>query len=148
VSTQKPVKLGKLLKIMTLPSGQWCDREYLILHACFQILSDFFEKELDTCTHVHTDIGWRKRLREAQRIKDPMERRSTIDCIRGNAAVYGELRKLLKWWKNYDRLRNEAMAKTLKLKRFSRGKHPLEKFEEQEQKNLLRLIALRRYLWT
>lgn len=33
------------LKIKSLPKKKWVDRDMLLLHACFQILSDFIEKE-------------------------------------------------------------------------------------------------------
>lgn len=36
----------RTLKINSLPpSKQWVDRDELMLHACFQILEDFIEKE-------------------------------------------------------------------------------------------------------
>ncbi len=34
----------KTLKIESLPKG-WCDRDIIILHACFQALKDCVEKE-------------------------------------------------------------------------------------------------------
>jgi len=34
-----------LLKIDSLGSG-WCDKDFIILHACFQLLADFAEKEM------------------------------------------------------------------------------------------------------
>lgn len=36
----------RILKIESLPkSFEWVDRDYLMLHACFQILKDCIEKE-------------------------------------------------------------------------------------------------------
>lgn len=36
----------RILKIHSLPNSRnWIDRDYLMLHACFQILTDFIEKE-------------------------------------------------------------------------------------------------------
>jgi hypothetical protein len=36
----------RILKIHSLPpSSQWIDRDEIMLHACFQILKDFMEKE-------------------------------------------------------------------------------------------------------
>lgn len=36
----------RLLKIESLPkSKQWIDRDYIMLHACFQLLKDCVEKE-------------------------------------------------------------------------------------------------------
>lgn len=33
------------LKIESLNEG-WCDKDHVLLHACFQLLSDFVEKEM------------------------------------------------------------------------------------------------------
>lgn len=37
----------RILKIESLEpvSSGWCDRDFIMLHACFQILKDFVEKE-------------------------------------------------------------------------------------------------------
>jgi hypothetical protein len=36
----------RILKIETLPNSRsWIDRDFLMLHACFQIMKDFVEKE-------------------------------------------------------------------------------------------------------
>lgn len=43
----------RYLKIQSLPkSDTWIDRDYIMLHACFQILKDAVEKE-GVDTHVH-----------------------------------------------------------------------------------------------
>jgi hypothetical protein len=34
-----------MLCISTLTAG-WCDKDHVLLHACFQLLSDFVEKEM------------------------------------------------------------------------------------------------------
>ena len=45
----------RTLKITTLPSVKeaWIDRDMIMLHACFQILTDFIvkEKELHHCNY-------------------------------------------------------------------------------------------------
>lgn len=41
--------MSRILKIETLPSvkeASWLDRDGVMLHACFQILTDFVEKEV------------------------------------------------------------------------------------------------------
>jgi hypothetical protein len=36
----------RILKIESLPNSKtWVDRDFIILHACFQILKDYVEKE-------------------------------------------------------------------------------------------------------
>ena len=36
---------ANFLKIESLDEG-WCDKDHVLLHACFQLLSDFVEKEM------------------------------------------------------------------------------------------------------
>jgi hypothetical protein len=37
---------GNLLKITTIPAdSEWCDKDRVLLHACFQLLVDFIEQE-------------------------------------------------------------------------------------------------------
>ncbi len=38
------MKRANVLKIESLPNG-WCDKDVVILHACFQLLKDFVEQE-------------------------------------------------------------------------------------------------------
>jgi len=38
------MKPSNLLKIVTL-NNEWADKDFIILHACFQILSNCIEKE-------------------------------------------------------------------------------------------------------
>ena len=46
----------RTLKIQTLPSVKeksWCDRDYILFHACFQLLVDWVEQEdgLNHCNY-------------------------------------------------------------------------------------------------
>lgn len=47
----------RILKIESLEpvSKRWCDRDFIMLHACFQILKDFVEKEKgdEHCSYEH-----------------------------------------------------------------------------------------------
>jgi hypothetical protein len=45
------MKNPRKLKIKTL-SGKWCDKDLVLLHASFQILTDFIKKEKPFTTHV------------------------------------------------------------------------------------------------
>ena len=47
----------RTLKITTLPSVKeqpWCDRDYIMFHACFQLLTDWVEQEdgLNHCNYI------------------------------------------------------------------------------------------------
>ena len=44
---------SNLLKIDSLTDG-WCDKDHVLLHACFQLLCDFVEKEM----LVQDNIDW------------------------------------------------------------------------------------------
>ena len=77
----------RTLKITTLPSVKeqpWCDRDYIMFHACFQLLVDCVEQE---------------------RLFDNWE------C---NSEVQADLKTLYEWWKsskdseNYDSSSKEA----------------------------------------
>lgn len=49
----------RILEINSLPSEQWIDRDFIMLHACFQILQDCVEEEkIDTdCNYeIHKEL--------------------------------------------------------------------------------------------
>ncbi len=147
----------KILKINTLKKG-WADRKDLLLHANFQILVDFVEKELP-----FKFIDWNS------------------DEAHINAAK--EIRSLYRWWVKlrhnrpdyYKELKENEMpsleeilkpiyfndCKTIDRYQLIRlpekySKHykisnkviKLEnKWKAEDQKNLLRLVAIRQFLW-
>ena len=138
------------LKIHTLKKG-WHDKDEILLHATFQLLVDFMEKE-------HPErIGWNanKMHRDAWR----------------------EIKSLYKWWKEKRSARHSPLddkkliKPPLKFKKipgskFSQLVEPdrkkytayyravkrdgwLEKqWYEEDQRNLHRLIEVRGFLWT
>jgi hypothetical protein len=46
---------SNILKIDSLSDG-WCDKDHVLLHACFQLLSDFVEKELPKYPQINWTI--------------------------------------------------------------------------------------------
>lgn len=70
----------KILKIKSLPSKTWIDRDKIMLHACFQILKDCVEKE-----HVDTQC-----------------------CYITHKKVVDEIRFLYDWW--IERKKNDKVA--------------------------------------
>lgn len=67
----------RTLKINSLPSVKeqsWCDRDYMMYHACFQLFVDFVEKE-DGLNHANYEYY-----------------KETVD----------ELRGLYDWWKSLE----------------------------------------------
>lgn len=97
---------GNVLKIESL-SKAWADKDIVMLHACFQLLTDYVEKEE---TMVPTD--W-EQSPEFQAAKD-------------------EIDFLYDWWRS----RSED---TDELER--------EQFEIDSEM-LIRLVKIRRFLWT
>ena len=141
----------KILKIHTLQRG-WCDKDHIMLHAAFQLLVDFVEKEEPGET-----IDWNA---------DPDHRQA-----------WKEIRALYKWWTEARATRRDPLdAEGLKhpplrwktvagssfrqLVDYDKSKYPeyekamkqhqvLErKWEAEDQKNLHRLVDIRGYLWT
>ncbi len=139
------------LKIKTLRKG-WHDKDEIILHAVFQLLVDFMEKERPGET-----VGWK-----------------SDDAL---YKTWKELKYLHKWWKTTrPKRRSPIDDKSIKVPPFKVKKIPgseytqmippdrkkdpeysrmmnkhsrLErKWHEEDQRNLHRLIDLRIYLWT
>ena len=106
------MKPANRLKIKTMDKG-WCDKDILLIHACFQIFEDCVKEE--KLFSDHRDWNANKKL--------------IIDKK--------ELKELYDWWKQ--RKRKE------KKKRFDETAEP--QYTEDSQM-LMKLIKLRRYLWT
>ncbi len=135
------------LNITTLDAGRWYDRDVLLLHAAFQILVDFVEKE------------------ELERITD-------FEHDEEQRRVWAEIQSLYRWWKTervqrhdpYDDLPDEdrdiRVTPEGELILPSREERPdywaaadesqrLEReWFEEDQRNLHRLIDIRPDLWT
>jgi hypothetical protein len=95
------------LKIKTL-SGDWCDKDIVMLHACFQLLTDCIEDE--QLLTGNTDWSHDKEHLDAKK----------------------EIEELYRWWNKRKNIDNDLD-------------------EEQYGKDnemLIRLIKVRRFLWT
>ena len=141
----------KVLKIHTLDKG-WCDKDRILLHAAFQLLVDFVEREKPDRI---VDWNWSPEHKQA----------------------WGEIRALYKWWTQTRPSRKSPLSeKGLKkppmrwkkipgsdcrqLVEYDKKKYPeygkavkkhwhLEKkWEEEDQRNLHRLVDIRGFLWT
>jgi hypothetical protein len=139
------------LKIQTLDKG-WHDKDEVLLHAAFQLLVDFIEKE-----HPDKYTDWNA---------DELHRHA-----------WKEIRNLYKWWKETRPARRSPVdSKKLKKPPFKFKKIPdsenyqlvepdkkkyapyyralekhrrlEEKWYEEDQRNLHRLIEIRGFLWT
>ena len=47
---------ANLLKIDSLTDG-WRDKDHVLLHACFQLLSDFVEQEIPKFPHINWNVS-------------------------------------------------------------------------------------------
>lgn len=101
-----------ILHIDTM-DGDWCYKDLVLLHACFQLLTDFVEKENinETC-----DWQWDENHRNAK----------------------NEIDELYNWWK----IRADLESRVI-----------MDSIEDEQQyvkdnERLVRLINIRKYLWT
>lgn len=100
------------LKIRTL-SGDWCDKDTVMLHACFQLLTDCIEDE----ELLTGDIDWtfdKKHLKAKQ-----------------------EIEKLYDWWKGRSKSDLEEGVNDVDIDQY-----------DVDNKMLIRLIKVRKFLWT
>jgi hypothetical protein len=139
------------LKINTL-DGKWHDRDEILIHACFQCLVDFIEKE-----KPDTHINW--------------------DSDKEHKHAWKELTSLYKWWKEIRPTRKdpiydenikspewefEAIPNSTysRLKPYNKKKYKAwdkaceesrrldVEWNKEDTNNLIRLIKIRRYMWT
>jgi hypothetical protein len=141
----------KILKIHTLEKG-WCDKDYIILHAVFQILVNFVEQESpDKIVDWNSDPEHKHAWKEIRSLyswwtQTRPSRRSPMDAK-------GLKKPLMKWKKipgseNYqlvDYDKNKYAAYEAAMKKHWRLE---KKWEEEDQRNLHRLIDIRQFLWT
>lgn len=141
----------KILRIQSLEKG-WCDKDEVMLHAVFQLLVDFVEQEkpdevLDWSSDPKHKMAW-KEIRSLYRwwTQTRPARRSPLDQkglkkppMRWKKIPDSDLRELVQ----YDKKKYWAYAAAL-TKHFR-----LEKtWNEEDQRNLHRLVEIRQYLWT
>jgi hypothetical protein len=100
------------LHIDTIDSD-WCDKDQVMLHACFQLLTDFVEKEN---INDITDWEWHEDHKTAKK----------------------EIDELYSWWK--ERIIKDAEGKVDPI--WGEGQYDLD------NEMLIRLVKVRKYLWT
>lgn len=141
----------KYLKIHTLDKG-WHDRDEILLHAAFQVLVDFMEKEHpdrlidwnadELHKHAWKEIKslyrWWKKSRPAR--QSPLDDdKLVIPPLEFEEIPGSDLRKMVE----PDKKKHAAYYKAL------REHSRLEKkWFEEDQHNLHRLIEVRGFLWT
>jgi hypothetical protein len=74
----------KYLKIQTLQKNTWVDKDMIMLHACFQLLVDFVEKE-DGLEHTNYEY-YKEIIDEAKYLYDWWKENSEIISIDNKVA--------------------------------------------------------------
>ncbi len=127
----------------------WIDRDHAMFLACFKLLTEFVERETP-------EIGINETPLETYGVEDGDE---SLEYIKAQIARHEEVRALYDWWKTgRKKEHDECAALADKLPepvglRYSGPKWDewRKKEEELEQKDedmLMRLMAIRRSLWT
>ena len=141
----------KLLKITTLDKG-WYDRDDILLHAAFQVLVDFVEREHPDRTtdwnadavykHVWKEIQslykWWKETRPSRR--SPLDNKKlTVPPLKFKKIPGSDLSQVVE----PDKKKYAEYYRALK-----RHSQLEQKWYEEDQRNLHRLIEIRSHLWT
>jgi len=141
----------KILKIHTLEKG-WCDKDHVMLHAMFQLLVDFVEREKpDQIMDWNSDPAHKQAWKEIRLLyrwwthtrparKSPLDQKG--------------LKKPHMRWKKIDGTENRQLVDYDK-KKYAAYDAALKqhwrlekKWDEEEQRNLHRMIEIRHFLWT
>ncbi len=141
----------KKLKILTLEK-EWYDKDEILMHASFQILVDYVEKEKPdksiewNANKVHKKAWseicdlykWWKKKRPAR--KDPLDNKKLKrPPIKFKKIPGSNFRKLVEPNKKKYSKYYKALEKSVKLE---------HKWYKEDQRNLHRLIKIRPFLWT
>lgn len=120
------IKPYNIVRIKSL-SPDYHDKDEIMLHACFQLLVNYVELE-----KPFEWFGWTES--ENQVLEED-------DCDGDYQFRINEVRYLYNWWKT-ERAKEWAEYE----QNWNYAK--LEALEEKDQTNLMRLIAIREFLWT
>ena len=128
---------ANLLKINSLSDG-WRDKDSVLLHACFQLLSDFVEQEIPKYPFINWNIpvdNMNFVMRDVQ-----FNAGNTEDVNSANTRdIKKEFEELYAWWQEWKKKEDIKKNST---------------FEEdhadylKENEMLKKLIDLRMYMWT
>lgn len=139
---RKKKKQSAMTHTFRLIKKPWCDVDYKMLHACFEFLCDFVEKEKGL-KMLKYQYEWYEQLTREQKIIERKNMGTTIKEINKNQTAYKktarEVEELYNWWKD------------VYVPQYKSGDWRPESVDghaEEEQRNFHRLVEIRRYLWT
>ena len=141
----------KILKIQSLENG-WCDKDYVMLHAVFQILVDFVQQEKpDQTVDWNSDPEQKHAWKEIQSLyrwwtKTRPARKSPLDD-KGLKKPPRRWQKILgsDLYQLMDNDKKKYADYVLALKKHGQME---KRWHEEDQKNLHRLMEVRPFLWT
>lgn len=128
---------ANLLKIKTLDEG-WCDKDHVMLHACFQLLSDFVEQELP----LFPGINWNVSADMGNAIMKGIEfnaAQNSEAVPMGTRDIKKEIEELYAWWQ--ERKDDKIMDRSASFEE----SHVIY---QNDNDMLKRLIDIRMFLWT
>lgn len=128
----------------------WCDRDHLMLIACFTLLRDFVEKECPDVglledTHRDAGLTWQEGDREAVRLQlaDEKQIRELYDWwVRGRSEEHAAVEALLACADDFEGM---TIVNHPNFDEWTRRDNELHAKDDAQ---LLRLIQLRGRLWT
>lgn len=141
---------GNLLKIQALKrNSEWCDKDHVMLYACFQLLVDFIEKEkpheiVDYKYNRKQKMEWKElqTLYRYWKVERPrLEKQNTVLLMK-----WGKNHKT-KWVPSADGLTSKLVTLKDDKEAFRRLKRAELKFEDLENQMPHRLIKIRKHLW-
>lgn len=93
-----------VLKIKTLPRGPWRDRDEIMLHSNFQILTDFVEKECSNKCFKLILLDIDKEMESFKNDEEDFKNKMKESFVEQNR-VTQEIKDLYDWWKVKRQLR-------------------------------------------
>jgi len=128
---------ANLLKIESLRES-WTDKDHVMLHACFQLLSDFVEKEMSQFPYIDWNVSANPMNAVEKKLQFKPD--STTENVSADTRnIKAEIEELYAWWQK--RKDNKIMNRSSSFNE----DHLIYK---EDNEMLKRLIDLRQYLWT
>lgn len=128
---------SNLLKIASLTDG-WRDKDSVLLHACFQLLSDFVEQEMPKFPHINWNVSTDVSNSVFKGIE--FNSGSTGENDPTNTRdIKKEFEELYAWWQEWKKKDDTE-------KNSSFEEEHADYLKENEM--LRKLIDLRMYMWT
>ena len=118
----------------------WIDRDHAMYLACFKILTEFVEQE-DPQVGLRSEADYRGDLSEND--WQQYYRSSVLKQIE----IEKEVRALYDWWKT-GRALAHARAGDIRKRNFDDWCAEMTRLDDQDEEMLLRLMKVRRSLWT